>query len=174
MFTKLVVFSGNTIKSADLWPVKHSAVPVMVSHILLVIFSGRTQLNLQSCIKVHDRGTQPHSPAFIPLAECWLQSLVDHCAQAGSLIKSKLSRADWDFQVCGTITTSPGGWWVSLKLFWLVVFFLPFLCWGYFHPKHVAAKSLENHLNPVMLVFIRWLSLSHLRWVPMCQGFSNF
>ena len=30
----------------------------------------------------------------------------------------------------------------------------PFQCWGYFHPKYKAAKIFENHLNPVMLVFI--------------------
>ena len=40
--------------------------------------------------------------------------------------------------------------------------------------KHKEAKIFENHLNPVMLVFIGKLSLSTLRWVPICQGFSHF
>ena len=30
----------------------------------------------------------------------------------------------------------------------------PFQCWGYFCPKDKDAKVFENHLNPVMLVFI--------------------
>ena len=47
-------------------------------------------------------------------------------------------------------------------------------CWGYFHPKHTNAKIVEKHLNPVILVLIRKLSLSTLRWVPICQGFSHF
>ena len=34
---------------------------------------------------------------------------------------------------------------------------------GYFHPKSKDAKIFENHLNSVMLVFIRKLSLSTLR-----------
>ena len=42
------------------------------------------------------------------------------------------------------------------------------------YPKHNVATIFENHLNPVMLVFIGKLSLITLRWVPMCQGFSNF
>ena len=37
-----------------------------------------------------------------------------------------------------------------------------------------ASFIFENHLNPVMLVLIRKFSLSTLRWVPICQGFSNF
>ena len=32
---------------------------------------------------------------------------------------------------------------------------------------------IENHWNPVMLVFIRKLSLSTLRWVPICHGFNH-
>ena len=43
-----------------------------------------------------------------------------------------------------------------------------------FSSKANEAKIFENHLNPVMLVFIRLLSLSTLRWIPICQGFSNF
>ena len=39
--------------------------------------------------------------------------------------------------------------------------------------KHKEAKIFENHLNPVILVFIGNLSLSTLRWVPICQGFSH-
>ena len=35
------------------------------------------------------------------------------------------------------------------------------------------AKIFENHLNPVMLVFIGYLSLSTLIWVPTCQSFSH-
>ena len=35
-------------------------------------------------------------------------------------------------------------------------------------------KDFWNHLNPVMSVFIRKLSLSTLRWVPICQGLSHF
>ena len=50
----------------------------------------------------------------------------------------------------------------------------PFKCWGYFHPKHKNPKIFENHLNPVVLVFIGKLSLSTLRKVPICQGFSHF
>ena len=41
-------------------------------------------------------------------------------------------------------------------------------------PKHKTAKILENHLNSVMLAFIRELSPSILRLAPMCQGFSHF
>ena len=36
------------------------------------------------------------------------------------------------------------------------------------------ADIFENYLNPVMLVFIGYLSLNTLRRVPMCQGFSTF
>ena len=50
----------------------------------------------------------------------------------------------------------------------------PFQCWGYFRPKHKDAKIFDNHLNMVVLVFIEKLSLSTLRWVPMCQSFSLF
>ena len=31
----------------------------------------------------------------------------------------------------------------------------PFQSWGYICPKDKDAKIFENHLNPVMLVFIR-------------------
>ena len=47
----------------------------------------------------------------------------------------------------------------------------PVQCWGYFCPKHKDAKIFENHLNPVMLVFIEKLLLGTNKWVPMCQGF---
>ena len=50
----------------------------------------------------------------------------------------------------------------------------PFQCWAYFYPKPKDAKIFENHLNPVILVFIWKLSLSSLIWVPICQGFSHF
>ena len=40
--------------------------------------------------------------------------------------------------------------------------------------KPKASKVIEHYLNPVMCVFIRWLSLSTLRWVPLCQSFSHF
>ena len=32
--------------------------------------------------------------------------------------------------------------------------YLVFQCLSYFRPKHMDAKIFENHLNPVMLVFI--------------------
>ena len=35
-------------------------------------------------------------------------------------------------------------------------------------------KIFEIHLNPVSLVFIEKLSLSTLRWVPICEGFADF
>ena len=35
-------------------------------------------------------------------------------------------------------------------------------------------KNSENHLNPVVLVFIGKLSRSTVRWVPICHGFSHF
>ena len=35
-------------------------------------------------------------------------------------------------------------------------------------------SSTEQHVNPVMLVFIRKLSLRTLRCVAMCQGFCHF
>ena len=41
-------------------------------------------------------------------------------------------------------------------------------------PKHKDPKIFENHLNPVILVFIGKLSLSTPRWVPTCQGFKSF
>ena len=31
--------------------------------------------------------------------------------------------------------------------------------WGHFHPKHKDAKIFEKHLNPIMLVFIKYSSL---------------
>ena len=40
--------------------------------------------------------------------------------------------------------------------------------------KHKDTKIFENHLNPVILVFIKKLSQSTLRWVLMCQGFNQF
>ena len=39
--------------------------------------------------------------------------------------------------------------------------------------KKILWKNYENHLNPVMWVFIGKLLLSTIRWVPICQGFSN-
>ena len=50
----------------------------------------------------------------------------------------------------------------------------PFLCLGYFRPKNKDAKTFKNHLNPVIFIFIGLLSLSTLRWVPMCQSFGHF
>ena len=44
----------------------------------------------------------------------------------------------------------------------------------YFNPKHKEAKIFEKHLNPAMLVFIGWLSLCTLKWVPLCHGFNHF
>ena len=60
------------------------------------------------------------------------------------------------------------GHWILVHLFlyhtWLAMSFAitcyyvqvtkPFQCWGYFLPKHMDAKIIENPLNPVMLVFI--------------------
>ena len=43
-----------------------------------------------------------------------------------------------------------------------------------FCEKRKDAKIFEKHRNPVMLVLIRQLSLSTLRWVPMCLDFSHF
>ena len=36
------------------------------------------------------------------------------------------------------------------------------------------ANIFEIHLNPAMLVLIGKLSLSTLRWVPICQGVGDF
>ena len=47
-------------------------------------------------------------------------------------------------------------------------------CWGYFRPKRKGVKMFENHLNPVMLVFIGELSLSTLWWIPIFKGFNHF
>ena len=44
----------------------------------------------------------------------------------------------------------------------------------YFCSKHKNVKIYEKHLNPVLLVFIWKLSLSTVKWVPICQGFGNF
>ena len=50
---------------------------------------------------------------------------------------------------------------ISIKYFWKYFFINPLLlCWGYFHLWQKNTKSFENHLNPVMLVFIGKLSLS--------------
>ena len=49
--------------------------------------------------------------------------------------------------------------------------------WKLFYPSKAEATlvlSAGTHLNPVMLVIIRKLSLSTLRWVLMCQGFRHF
>ena len=63
------------------------------------------------------------------------------------------------------------------------VLFKTFLRYYIINPSNAKAtyvqstmtqRFLKNHLNPVMLVFIRKLSLSTLRWIPMCQGFSHF
>ena len=49
-----------------------------------------------------------------------------------------------------------------------------------FNPSNAEAtfiqstRIFENHLNPVMLVFIGKLLLSTLRWVPICHGFGHF
>ena len=40
--------------------------------------------------------------------------------------------------------------------------------------QHKNSKIFENHLNPVILVLIWKLSLSTLRWVPICQRSSHF
>ena len=43
-----------------------------------------------------------------------------------------------------------------------------------FCPKQKNTRFLKKHWNPVILLFIWKLSPSTLRWVPICQGFSNF
>ena len=48
------------------------------------------------------------------------------------------------------------------------------LSWGYIRPKYKNAKTLENLLNPILLVLIGKLSPSILRWLPICQGFGDF
>ena len=53
-------------------------------------------------------------------------------------------------------------------------YFLLLQCWGYFRPKYKDAKIFENHLNPAMLVCIGKILMSTTRWVPICQGFSDF
>ena len=40
--------------------------------------------------------------------------------------------------------------------------------------KAQGRNVFENHLNPAMLVFIGKLSVSTLRLVPICLGFSHF
>ena len=40
--------------------------------------------------------------------------------------------------------------------------------------KDFYAKIYENHLNPVILVFIWKLLLSTIKWISMCQGFGHF
>ena len=50
----------------------------------------------------------------------------------------------------------------------------PICCWGYFRLMHKKANNNENHQNQVMWVLIWKHSLSTLRWVPICQGFSDF
>ena len=43
----------------------------------------------------------------------------------------------------------------------------------YFCPKYKDTKPFKNHLNPVMPVLIRELSLRTLGSVPICQGFRD-
>ena len=81
------------------------------------------------------------------------------------------------------------GSWAYLRI-WFRVYLIDYKllnCWLYWelhiNPSNAKAtfvqstrtqRFLENHLNPVLLVFIGKLLLSTLRWVPMCQGFDNF
>ena len=44
---------------------------------------------------------------------------------------------------------------------------------GYFHPKYKDSKVFDNHLNPVMLVFIELLSLS-TQMSTHLLGFQSF
>ena len=53
-------------------------------------------------------------------------------------------------------------------------FFLTLTLLRLFRPKYKNAKISENHRNPVMLVFIRKLSLSPLIWVPIYLGSCHF
>ena len=84
------------------------------------------------------------------------------CAKENKSTRGK-SPANPDFLTCqiGMLYLCRGG---DTLTFWH---------WGYLRPKHKDAKILENHLNPVMLVFIGKLLLSTLRWVPICRGFSD-
>ena len=52
--------------------------------------------------------------------------------------------------------------------------FNPYAAEATFVQRTRMQRFFENHRNPVMLVFIGKLSLSTLRWVPICQGFSDF
>ena len=54
------------------------------------------------------------------------------------------------------------------------IWFNPFNAKATFVLSTRDAKIFEKHLNLVMLVFIRKLSVSTLIWVPICQGFSHF
>ena len=45
---------------------------------------------------------------------------------------------------------------------------------SYLHQRHKNKDIFENLLNPTMSVFIEKLSLSTLRWAPICQGFCHF
>ena len=40
-------------------------------------------------------------------------------------------------------------------------------------PNAQWCKDFENHVNPVMLVCSKKLSVSNFRWIPMCQGFRH-
>ena len=55
-----------------------------------------------------------------------------------------------------------------------MIYSQPFQYWEYLCLEHKDTKILENYLNPVKLEFIGKLSLSSLRRVPICQGFSYF
>ena len=46
--------------------------------------------------------------------------------------------------------------------------------WGYFPPKYRSAKIFENHLNPVMLVSIGWLSLQYSKMSTHVPGFQLY
>ena len=40
--------------------------------------------------------------------------------------------------------------------------------------QNTKRQKVWNLLNPIMLVFIRRLSVSTLKWILICQGFSHF
>ena len=63
----------------------------------------------------------------------------------------------------------------SQKLAHCTILFLnPFNAEATFIESARMPSYFKNHSNPFILVFIRYLSLSTLRWVPICQGFSHF
>ena len=94
----------------------------------------------------------------------------DQCQQSAEGMQADRSQCvnvllcEINFKCCYTVLTSvtsisfdlsaiAKAWnWNEKNVYTL---YLPFQCWGYFRSKHKDAIFFENHLNPVMLVFIR-------------------